>query len=235
MPTRLLFFFILIMFFTNATAQDKPKWDVSHTGAPGKDIVFAVKEGTWMSLDVSPDGKEIVFDLLGDIYSMPVTGGEAKPLRQGTAYELQPRYSPDGTKISFTSDAGGGDNIWVMNRDGSNAHAVTKESFRLLNNAVWTPDGQYLVARKHFTSQRSLGAGELWMYHISGGNGLQLTVRKNDQQDLNEPSASADGKSIYYSEDMYPGNFFQYNKDPNSQIFVIKKFDRIKGTIETAQ
>ena len=233
MLTRLLFSFSLSILLVNALAQDKPKWDVSHTGAPGKDIAFTVKEGTWMSLDVSPDGKEIVFDLLGDIYSMPVTGGEAKPLRQGPAYELQPRYSPDGSKISFTSDAGGGDNIWVMNRDGSNAHAVTKESFRLLNNAVWTPDGQYLVARKHFTSQRSLGAGELWMYHISGGNGLQLTARKNDQQDLNEPSASADGKSIYYSEDMYPGNFFQYNKDPNSQIFVIKKFDRIKGTIET--
>ncbi len=71
------------------------------------------------------------------------------------------------------------------------------------------------------------------MYHISGGNGLQLTPRKNDQQDLNEPSTSADGKSIYYSEDVYPGGFFQYNKDPNSQIFVVKKFDRIKGTITT--
>ncbi|MEO6490085.1 MAG: amidohydrolase family protein, partial [Ferruginibacter sp.] len=128
---------------------------------------------------------------------------------------------------------GGGDNIWMMDRDSSHAKQITQESFRLLNNAVWSPDGQYIIARKHFTSQRSLGAGELWIYHISGGNGLQLTVRKNDQQDLNEPSASADGKYVYYSEDVYPGGFFQYNKDPNSQIFVIKRFDREKGTIET--
>ena len=148
-----------------------------------KDVSFTVNEGTWMNVDVSPDGKEIVFDLLGDIYSIPIAGGEAKVLRGGHAFEVQPRFSPDGKKILFTSDAGGGDNIWVMNRDGSEAKQITKESFRLLNNGVWSPDGEYIVARKHFTSTRSLGAGEMWMYHISGGSGLQLTARKNDQQD----------------------------------------------------
>lgn len=220
--------------FTNA--QDKPdkkKWNVNDPGGPFKEVNFTVNEGTWMNLDVSPDGKDIVFDLLGDIYTIPVAGGEAKVLRQNLAMEVQPRYSPDGKKILFTSDAGGGDNIWTMDRDGANAKQVTKENFRLLNNGIWSPDGQYIIARKHFTSARSLGAGELWIYHISGGDGLQLTPRKNDQQDLNEPSASADGKYIYYSEDMYPGGSFQYNKDPNSQIFVIKRFDREKGTSET--
>ncbi len=222
-----------VPFAISAQDKDKKKWDVNNPGGPGKDVAFTVNEGTWMNLDVSPDGKEIAFDLLGDIYTMPATGGTAKALRTGLAMEVQPRYSPDGKKILFTSDAGGGDNIWVMNTDGTKAHQVTKENFRLLNNAVWTPDGKYIVARKHFTSGRSLGAGELWMYHYTGGNGLQLTARKNDQQDLNEPSASADGKYIYYSEDMYPGGFFQYNKDPNNQVFVIKRFDRDKGTSET--
>ncbi|HUM64756.1 MAG TPA: amidohydrolase family protein, partial [Chitinophagaceae bacterium] len=110
---------------------------------------------------------------------------------------------------------------------------VTKENFRLLNNAAWLPDGEYLVARKHFTSSRSLGAGEMWLYHISGGSGVQLTARKNDQQDVNEPVVSPDGRYVYFSEDMYPGGFFQYNKDPNSQIFVIKRFDRQNGKTET--
>ncbi|MES2776455.1 MAG: amidohydrolase family protein [Bacteroidota bacterium] len=225
---------LLALFYAfNAHAQDKKKWDVSNPGAPFKELSFKATEGTWMNLDVSPDGKDIVFDLLGDIYSMPISGGDAKVLRQGMPFEVQPRFSPDGKKILFTSDAGGGDNIWTMDRNGSNAKQVTKETFRLLNNATWAPDGQYIIARKHFTSGRSLGAGELWMYHVSGGTGLQLTVRKNDQQDLNEPSASADGKYIYYSEDMYPGGFFQYNKDPNSQVFAIRRFDREKGTIET--
>lgn len=217
-------------------AQDKKdpkKWDVNNPEGNYNEVNFTTSEGTWMNLDVSPDGKEIIFDLLGDIYTVPVTGGTATLLRGGHAFEVQPRFSPDGKKISFTSDAGGGDNIWVMNRDGSKATQVTKESFRLLNNACWSPDGEYIVARKHFTSQRSLGAGEMWLYHISGGGGLQLTVRKNDQQDVNEPTFSPDGKYVYYSEDMYPGGFFQYNKDPNNQIFVIKRFDREKGTSET--
>ncbi len=211
--------------------KDK-KWDVSNPDGPYKEVSFTVNEGTWMNLDLSPDGKEIVFDLLGDIYRLPVTGGEAKLLRGGHAFEVQPRYSPDGKKILFTSDAGGGDNIWIMNRDGSKAVQDTKENFRLLNNAAWLPDGEYLVARKHFTSTRSLGAGEMWLYHISGGGGVQLTARKNDQQDVNEPVVSPDGRYVYFSEDMYPGGFFQYNKDPNSQIFVIKRFDRQTGKTE---
>lgn len=215
-----------------ALAEDKKKWDVEKPGGPQKEVSFTVTEGTWMNLDVSPDGKDIVFDLLGDIYIMPVTGGQAKVLRQGKAMEVQPRFSPDGRKISFTSDAGGGDNIWVMNRDGSNARQVTKENFRLLNNGVWTPDGKYIIARKHFTSTRSLGAGEMWMYHINGGVGLQLTVKKNDQQDVNEPWVSPDGRYVYHSEDIYPGGVFQYNKNPNDQIFVIKRFDREKGITE---
>lgn len=233
MSIQRLLFLLTLLITVSTHAQDKKKWDVNNPGGPYKEVSFTVNEGTWMNLDVSPDGKDIVFDLLGDIYTMPITGGEAKILRQGLAFEVQPRFSPDGKKILFTSDAGGGDNIWVMNRDGSGAKQITKESFRLLNNGVWSPDGQYIIARKHFTSGRSLGAGELWIYHISGGDGLQLTPRKNDQQDLNEPWSSPDGKFIYYSEDMYPGGFFQYNKDPNNQIFVIKRFDREKGTSET--
>lgn len=239
-------FFFFLVFSANLFAQPKEtvkdtikkktedkKWDVNNPPGTFKEVEFTTNEGTWMNLDVSPDGKEIVFDLLGDIYSVPVTGGAAKLLRGGHAFEVQPRFSPDGMRISFTSDGGGGDNIWVMNRDGSGAKQVTKEDFRLLNNAVWMPDGNYLIARKHFTSRRSLGAGELWMYHFTGGEGIQLTKRKNDQQDLGEPCVSPDGKYVYYSEDMYPGGYFQYNKDPNNQIYVIKRYEFETGKTET--
>jgi len=216
-------------------AQEETGWNVSEPNGDWEFdwVNFTTDEGTWMNLDVSPDGRTIVFDMLGDIYSIPVDGGRAKPLRTGMPFEVQPRFSPDGEWISFTSDAGGGDNIWVMKADGTAAKQITKESFRLLNNAEWMPDGDYFVARKHFTSGRSLGAGEMWQYHITGGDGLQLTKRKNDQQDVNEPSVSPDGRYLYYSEDMSPGGGFQYNRDPNGQIYVIKRYDFQNGEIKT--
>jgi imidazolonepropionase-like amidohydrolase/Tol biopolymer transport system component len=220
----------LILF---AAAGDKPKWDVTNPPlGEYKDVSFTVNEGTWLNLDVSPDGKTIAFDMLGDIYTIPVTGGDAKAIQSGHAWQCQPRFSPDGKKICFTSDEGGGDNIWVMNADGSKAKQVTSENFRLLNNPVWSANGEYIVARKHFTSTRSLGAGEMWMYHISGGDGIQLTQKKNSQQDVNEPCVSPDGNFLYFSEDMYPGGYFQYNKDPNDQIYVIRRYNFEDGTIE---
>ncbi|SHM70217.1 Imidazolonepropionase [Cyclobacterium lianum] len=226
---------ILLFITTPILAQEETEWDVAAPSGDWdfKNITFTTDEGTWMNLDVSPDGNTIVFDLLGDIYSLPIEGGKATVLRSGLPFEVQPRFSPDGQWISFTSDAGGGDNVWVMKPDGSDARQVTKESFRLLNNAVWMPDGNFLVARKHFTSGRSLGAGEMWQYHISGGEGLQLTERKNDQQDVNEPSVSPDGRYLYYSEDMSPGGSFEYNRDPNGQIYVIKRYDFETGETET--
>ncbi len=220
--------------FSAAFAQEKKetlKWDVEKYKGPTKTFSITTNEGTWMNLDVSPDGKEIVFDLLGDIYVMPITGGKAKLLSGGIAYEVQPRFSPNGKYISYTSDKGGGDNIWIMDRQGDNKRQVTKESFRLLNNATWMPNSEYIIARKHFTASRSLGSGEMWMYNINGGDGVQLTKRKNDQQDAGEPNVSPDGRFLYFSEDVSPGPIFQYSKDPNGLIYAIKQLDLNTGKL----
>ncbi|HXA17923.1 MAG TPA: amidohydrolase family protein [Thermoanaerobaculia bacterium] len=216
--------------------KEEKKWDVDNPPGPHYDVPIDVTEGTWLSLDVSPDGNEIAFDLLGDIYTIPLTGptpgGEAKSLTSGVAWDMQPRYSPNGKWIAFTSDRAGGDNIWIMNRDGSKPQQVTKETFRLLNEPYWSPDSEYLVARKHFTAERSLGAGEIWLYHRSGGEGLQLTKKRTDQKDTGEPALSPDGRYVYYSDDSTPGAIFAYNKDPNGQIYVIQRLDRQTGEIE---
>ncbi|MBO6779551.1 MAG: PD40 domain-containing protein [Rhodothermales bacterium] len=188
-----------------------------------------------MSLDVSPDGRTIVFDMMGDLYTIPIGGGTATAITSGPAWDVQPSFSPDGSRIAFTSDRAGGDNIWTVAADGSDARQVTKETFRLLNGPAWTPDGNYILARKHFTSTRSLGAGEIWMYHASGEAtaGLQITKRKNDQQDQgNEIALSPDGRYIYWSEDMSGGSTFQYSKDPNGQIYVIRRLDRESGRVD---
>jgi len=221
---------LMLMYCASAIASDK--WNTAEQHIPADTIQFESDEGTWMNLDVSPDGKWIAFDMLGDIYIMPFTGGEAKVIAEGLPFEVQPRFSPDSKKISFTSDRAGGDNIWIMNADGTEKKQVTKENFRLLNNAVWTKDGNFLIARKHFTSTRSLGAGEMWMYHISGGAGLQITRRKNDQQDVNEPALSPDGRYLYFCEDMYPGGYFQYNKNVYKTIYVVRRVDLQTGKIK---
>jgi imidazolonepropionase-like amidohydrolase/Tol biopolymer transport system component len=224
---------ILIPAFVLASdSKSEDKWDVEAPLGLFEKVEFVTDEGTWMNLDVSPDGKEIVFDLLGDIYIMPIGGGAATRLRGGPAFEVQPRFSPGGDRICYTSDKGGGDNVWIMNRDGTDPHQVTEEDFRLVNNACWTPDGEYVVVKKHFTSRRSLGAGEMWLYHVSGGKGLQLTKRKNDQQDVGEPCVSPDGRYVYFSEDMSPGPRFQYNKDPNGEIYMVRRVDRENGEVK---
>ena len=216
----------------DTTKKSDAQWDVSAKHGPTADVEFETTEGTWTALDVSPDGKSIVFDLLGDIYLMPFSGGEARALTSGPAYDVQPRFSPDGKKISFTSDRDGIDNLWIMDVDGKNLKQITKEKERQVNNGVWTPDGQYLVGRKHYRNTRSLGAGEMWLYHIGGGSGLQLTKRRNWQQDAGEPSVSPDGRYLYYSEDVTPSGFFEYNKDPYGIIYVIQRLDRVTGKTE---
>jgi tricorn protease-like protein len=191
-------------------AADKPgKWDVDSPPGPSTEAKIDTDEGTWMSVDVSRDGEEIVFGLLGDLYVIPIQGGEARALTSGVAWDEQPRWSPDGARIAFTSDRSGGDNIWVVNRDGSAPQAVTKESFRLLNSPAWTPDGEFIAARKHYTSTRSAGAGEIWLYHRAGGEGIEMTKRPNDQKDLGEPAFSPDGRYLYNSQVGTPGATFQ--------------------------
>ncbi|WP_316805593.1 amidohydrolase family protein [Pedobacter nototheniae] len=229
---RFFFLSTLSLFVLTSVAQEK-KWDIEKYQGTTKNFSINTDEGTWMNLDVSADGKEIVFDLLGDIYTIPVTGGSAKLLSGGIAWDVQPRFSPNGKYISFTSDKSGGDNIWIMNRDGSGKKQITKESFRLLNNATWMPNSEYLVARKHFTASRSLGAGEMWMYSINGGEGIQLTKRKNDQQDAGEPNVSPDGKYVFFSEDISPGPNFEYSKDPNGTIYAIRQLDLNSGKLST--
>lgn len=212
--------------------DDKPKWDVNSPQGQFETVDINVQQGSWMNITVSPDGKTLAFDLLGDIYTMPISGGKATALTNDIAWNMQPVFSPDGKTIAFTSDRAGGDNIWLMNADGSEPRAVTNETFRLLNSPAWSPDGQFIVARKHFTASRSLGAGEVWQYHVSGGNGVMLTERPNDQKDLGEPAFSKDGKYIYFSQDDTPGKTFHYSKDSESGIYVIKRFERETGKIE---
>ncbi len=216
---------------------EKPKWDVNAPqGAVLKQAAIDTDEGTWMDVDVSPDGKTIAFTLLGDIYTMGIAGGTPTRISEGLAWEVHPRFSPDGRRIAFTSDRAGGDNIWIMNVDGGNKQQLTKEDFRLLNQPSWSPDGQYIVAKKHFTTGRSLGTGEVWLYHVSGGAGVRLVKRASEQlqKELGEPVYAADGKSVFFTRNVTPGPIFEYAQDSNTDLFNIERYDLETGETTTA-
>ncbi len=209
-----------------------PKWDVNAPPGERSTVQLDVRSGTWMSVDVSPDGKTLIFDLLGDLYTLPIAGGEATALTHSIAWEMQARFSPDGKRIVYMSDAGGGDNLWIANADGSNAKALTTEDYQLLNNPAWAPNGDYVIARKHLVGTRSLGSGEIWAFHTGGGKGVQLNEKPNWQKDLGEPAYSPDGRYVYYSRDTTAGKTFAYNKNSNQQIFEIFRIDLQTGENE---
>src|SRR5215831_8049488 len=133
----LLAVFLLLSYTPRAqskTQNDKAAADaVKNKGLPlitERSMTFTTSEGTWLSLDLSPDGKTIVFDLLGDIYTLPIEGGNATRITSGQAFDAQPKWSPDGKTIAYVSDRNGSDNLWLMNADGSHQHILTREEQR---------------------------------------------------------------------------------------------------------
>ena len=113
------------------------------TQAPSSIAVnFETNEGSWMSLDVAPNGDYLVFELLGDIYQLPITGGNAKTIIDGRDFASQPRFSPDGKQLVFVSDRSGEDNLWLANADGSDSKQLSKRNDGELISPVWSRDGQ---------------------------------------------------------------------------------------------
>ena len=230
---------VLILASTAALAAQSPapaKWNVTEPFGPATPISFDTSEGTWMNVDVSPDGRTLIFDLMGDIYVMPAEGSgssQATLLLGGPAFEMQPRFSPDGKRIAFSSDRGGLWNIWTSDLQGGDLEQVSREQRWFINSPAWSPDGRFLYARRHFVAQRSLGAGEVWMYHASGSDGLQVTEKVSFQKDQGEPAISPDGRYLYYSKDVTPGQNFEYNKDPHGVIYAIIRRDLTTGQERT--
>jgi Tol biopolymer transport system component len=175
-----------------------------------------------MSLDVSPDGKTILFDLVGHIYKLPIEGGEATAITSGLPFDRQPRFSPDGGKIVYVSDRSGADNLWLANPDGSGARPLTADENTQFTSPSWTPDGRYiLVSRKK--PQFYDASFELWMYDTSGGSGVRIIKSKarddappSTWRNALGPVASPDGQYIYYSTKM--GYFSEDAKFPLWQV-----------------
>jgi imidazolonepropionase-like amidohydrolase/Tol biopolymer transport system component len=183
-------------------------------------IPLKTNEGSWMSLDVSPDGKTIAFDFLGDIFTMPITGGKPVQFTKGMSFDSHPKFSPDGTKLLFISDRTGGENIWWFNLDKKDSLQVTKGNNEHYQSAEWTPDGIYIVA------SRGIRNLKLWMFHKEGGSGAQL-ISKPDNLKTVEPAFGNDGRFVWFAHRTGAWNY-------NAQLpqYQISTYDRDNGEIE---
>lgn len=211
---------------------DVENWQVTQPPFKLNEVAISTNETTWSSLDVSPNGKFMIFDMLGDLYKVDIKGGNATPLIQDFAWNIHPAISPDGKQVAFVSDRDGLSNVWVMDIDGTHLKQITREKKNIIHAPKWSPDGEYLVVTKGIMSSRSIPAGEIWMYHKSGGDGLQIKARnsgKRDQQNIADPAFSHDGRYIYFTENTVPGSRFEYNRDPLEGIFAITRYDRESG------
>ena len=209
---------------TSKAAPGADQWFVNMAHGPADTVRFETTEATWMSVDVNPDGRTLVLDVLGDLYTLPIGGGTATRLTSGPAWDFQPRWSPDGRRISFTSDRGGCDNVWVMNADGSAPRPVTGEK-KVMNSGSWSPDGEWIVCKKRLTDFSSIGTAELWMVSLRGGSGVQLTA-KGELPEAGEPVMSPDGRYVYYSA--RPSRY-AYDRNVYAGIYQIRRFDRVTG------
>ncbi len=190
---------------------------------PGRSLQLKTTEGTWISLDVHPDGTKIIFDMMGDIYTLPITGGKAEQITSGMAFDTHPRYSPDGNSIVFSSDKSGSENIWTLDLTDEEAEAqqITKDNDKYYHEAEWTPDGNYIIASKGIRTMK------LHMYHKDGGGGIQL-IKKPDGLQAIEPAFGAEERFIWFSRRT---GAWQYNAAmPQYQIAT---YDRETGEITT--
>ena len=211
-------------------------WNVLKPPFELKSTQINTEQLTWSSVDVSPNGEQLVFDMLGDIYTVPIDGGEATPLTQDFAWNIQPSISPDGSKIAFISDRGGLSNLWVMNRDGSDLKQLSQETKNLIHSPAWSADGEYIAVMKGIMSSRSIPAGEIWMYHKSGGSGVQVIARAHgniEQNNIADPAFSPDGEYLYYTQSTADGHGFHYNRNPLTGIYAVKRHNLKTGRAET--
>ncbi len=158
--------------------------------------------------------------MLGDIYTLPISGGEAKLIDGGMAFDSQPKFSPDGKWIAFLSDRDGNENVWIMRADGTDAKQLSKDPTAEFASPSWSPDGNYVYVSK---AGFGINTFEIWMSHVQGGSGVQVTKSKpapntprKDRHNALGVVASADGKYLYYA--MRHGGFAYNAQLPLWQI-----------------
>ena len=135
--------------------------------------IHAWEDYNVISARLSPDGKTVIFDTdragNGDIFTVPVEGGEPTPFGSSPRNDNSPRYSPDGSQVALVSDRGGSIDIWLVPVGGGEPRNLTSAPGDEID-PVWSRDGKMIA----FGSNRDIGF-DLWVIPAAGGPATRLT------------------------------------------------------------
>lgn len=167
---------------------------------PERLIEFQTSSGTALSLDVAPDGRTLVFDMLGDIYVLEIGSERTKALTSGMAVDTEPVYSPSGSEILFLSDRSGAENLWVVDANGQNAKQISfYDDNPVFISPEWSPDGKTIMVTRFWPDRN---AYELWQFSRNNDS-LGQVVRSSDKGGVKTSAIGAtfaiDGTFIYFA------------------------------------
>ncbi len=149
-----------------------------------------------MAVAVSPDGKTLIVDLQGMLYSLPAAGGKASQLTGPLVEASHPEYSPDGSQVVMQSYQGGTFHIWLMKPDGTELQQLTT-GHGDDREPRFSPDGKTVA----FSSDRAFqGSYDLWTVDVASGKLKQITSSEHEEY---EPTWSPDGKQLAYVDGIF--------------------------------
>lgn len=146
-------------------------------------------EGTNFTIDASSDGR-LAIDLLGGIWVLPATGGNAEPVTSGLLPARRPRWSPEGGAILYEAQATGRNQLCVYRFESDDVQTLGDGRYSD-QQADWHPDGDRVV----FASQRHDSGLDLWELDLPTGLSWRMSDLPGDES---EPVWSADGRSLLY-------------------------------------